>query len=197
MVTALLLVDVINEFFDPRGRNYHPSYDQILRNIGEVLALARLHRMPVVHCREGHRPGHDFEHRKLPVHDIVGSFDAQPAPGFEVGDEEMLVQKRRFSAFFATDLDLLLRERNVDRLVVVGVKSHVCIRATIEDAFAYGYEVFLIRECTGSNHSHLNEATLEDIERYMGSVISLEKAKRLLFPADAAGGPGAPADRAV
>lgn len=180
MATALMLIDVINDFFDPTCRNYHPSYDEVLHNIEEILAIARRAGARVIHGMEGHRPGADFEHKKLPVHCIVGQHDAEPAGGIQILDGEVVVRKRRYSAFFGTDLDLLLRERGIDRLVVVGVKSHVCIRATIQDAFAYGYDVALVRECTGSNHAHLHQASLEDIQRYMGSVISLDEAKQML-----------------
>ncbi len=74
----------------------------------------------------------------------------------------------------------MLRERGIDRLLIVGVKSHVCIRATIQDAFGSGYEALLVRDCTGSNRPHLHEASLEDIERYMGRVISLAETLSLL-----------------
>ncbi len=180
MGQALLLVDVINEFFRPGFRNYHPSYEQILGNIRELLAAARRHGVPVIHCMEGHRPGADFEHKKLPVHNVLGTADAEPADGIDIREGEVVVRKRRYSAFFGTDLDLLLRERSIDHLVVIGVKSHVCVRATIQDAFAYGYEVALVRECTGSDHPHLHEASLEDIQRYMGTVMSMEEAGRRL-----------------
>lgn len=190
MTTVLMLIDVINDFFDPTCRNYHASYDQVLANIKDVLATARRAGVPIIHSMEGHRPGTDFEHKKLPVHNIIGQHDAEPAAGIEIKDGEIVVRKRRYSAFFGTDLDLLLRERGIDRLIVVGVKSHVCIRATIQDAFAYGYEVSLVRECTGSNHAHLHAASLEDIQRYMGSVISLEEAKQKLMEARAWNPPG-------
>src|SRR3989337_2331562 len=146
MATALVLIDVINDFFDPVGRNYHPSYEPILANIRRVLAAARRGGIAVIHCMEGHRPGVDFEHRKLPVHCIVGEHDAEPAQGIEILDGEVVVRKRRYSAFFGTDLDLVLRER----------------------------------ECTVSNRPHLHEASMEDIERYMGRVISLTEALSLL-----------------
>ena len=51
--------------------------------------------------------------------------------------------KRRYSAFFATDLALLLREQRIDTMVVAGVKTNVCIRATCQDAFAHGLRVVL------------------------------------------------------
>jgi len=177
LATALILVDVINDFFHPQGHNYYPQYEAILAHIRRLLDVARRHGVVVIHAAEGHPANHngDFEWKKLPRHCVIGSFETRPAPGIDIGEGEYAIHKRRYSAFFATDLDLLLRERDVYQLVIVGVKSHVCIRATAQDAFALGYDVIVVKEAVGSNHTHLHEASLEDIERYMGHVVPLEE----------------------
>jgi nicotinamidase-related amidase len=95
-----------------------------------------------------------------------------------------VVRKRRFSGFFETDLNLLLREAGVERIILVGVKTHVCVRATAQDGFAYGYHVVIPLEAVNSNYTHLHEASLEDIERYMGEVVSLDEALKMLSAAD-------------
>lgn len=181
MATALILVDIINEFFHPQGSNYHLEFDPILANVQLLLDAARRNGIVVVHAMEGHPPyhGQDFEWKKLQQHCITGSFEAQLAAGIDIRRGEYVIRKRRYSAFFATDLDLFLRERGVDRLVIVGVKTHVCVRATAQDAFALGYDVVLVKEAVGSDHAHLHEASLEDIERYMGRVISLDECMAL------------------
>jgi len=88
--------------------------------------------------------------------------------------------KRRYSAFFATDLALFLHEQKIQRVVIAGVKTNVCIRATAQDAFASGFDVVVPREATNSNRPHLAEASLEDIDRYIGKVVSLEAALAML-----------------
>lgn len=182
MSIALILVDVINQFFDPLGENYHPSYEGVLRAIQELILAARQGRRLIVHAREWHRPNHedDFEWRKLPPHALAGSFQAEFPSSLPIAPEDLIVHKRRYSAFFATDLDLLLRERRIGTLILAGVKTHVCVRATAQDAFALGYQVLVVREAVGSNHAHLHAASLEDIDRYMGRVIDLNEAVRLL-----------------
>ena len=60
--------------------------------------------------------------------------------------------------------------------MVAGVKTNVCIRATVQDAFANGFEVIVPREATNSNRPHLAEASLEDIERYFGKVTTVDEA---------------------
>src|SRR5204863_318367 len=80
------------------------------------------------------------------------------------------------SAFFATDLALTLREQGVQTVVLAGVKTNVCVRATAQDAFAHGFDVFVPREATNSNRPHLGDASLEDISRYIGRVGPLDEA---------------------
>jgi nicotinamidase-related amidase len=93
-----------------------------------------------------------------------------------MGPREILLPKRRYSAFFATDLALFLSEQKIARVVVGGVKTNVCIRATVQDAFANGFEAIVPREATNSNRPHLAEASLEDIERYFGKVTTVDEA---------------------
>ena len=79
-----------------------------------------------------------------------------------------------------TDLDLVLRAQKIERVVIVGVKTNVCIRATAQDAFAYGYEVVVPIDCSNSNRPHLASASFEDIARYMGSTPTLAETLKLL-----------------
>lgn len=175
--TALLLVDVIASFFDESQPNFYPEVVDVLEPMARLLATARERGTLVVHSVERHYPGlKDFEFGKLPRHHMIGDSDTQYAPGFEPIAGEVEVAKRRFSGFYATDLDLLLREQGIKRVVIAGVKTNVCIRATAQDAFAGGFEPWVPRETTNSNRPHLAEASLEDIERYMGRVPSLDEA---------------------
>jgi maleamate amidohydrolase len=180
---ALVLVDGINAFYDPKGPNYYPEVDSTVEPIVALLEHARGHGTLVVHAVERHRAGlDDYEWRVLPEHSFIGSFESEIFPPFTPvsGDRELELPKRRFSAFFATDLALTLREQGVDTVVVAGVKTNVCIRATAQDAFANGFSVVVAREATNSNRPHLAEASLEDIARYMGRVVTLREALEIL-----------------
>jgi maleamate amidohydrolase len=187
---ALLLVDVLEAFFTPGRPAYYPDSVKVLGPLRELLETARQRDRMVVHAVERHRPGLvDFEHHKLPVHCEVGDDQSPYVEGFAPVDRtgavfddslrklrEVEIPKRRYSAFYATDLDLLLREQGVRTLVIGGVKTNVCVRATVQDAFAAGYEILLAKEATNSNRPHLAEASLEDIDRYFGSVVSVDEA---------------------
>ena len=81
----------------------------------------------------------------MPEHCLEGSFDAEYAEGFgpisESGTLELGLIKRRYSAFFSTDLNMILREHDIKFLYVAGVKTNVCVRATIQDAYGLGFQV--------------------------------------------------------
>jgi maleamate amidohydrolase len=179
---ALVLVDGINGFYDPKGPTYYPEVELTIDPIIRLLTTARERQTLVVHAVERHREGlADFEWRVLPRHFMETGFDAQIFPRFAPTHAlEIVVPKRRFSAFFATDLSLLLREQGIRTVLLAGCKTNVCIRATAQDAFASGFDVIVAREATNSNRPHLAEASLEDIERYMGRVVSLDEAVSLL-----------------
>jgi maleamate amidohydrolase len=179
---ALILVDVIASFFEPGMPNYYPNVADVVAPMQALLTAARVSGAPVVHAVERHYSGfEDFEWRKLPRHHLQGAPDAAILPAFQpAGEREVLILKRRFSAFFATDLALFLAEQRIQRVVIAGVKTNVCIRATAQDAFANGFEPIVPREATNSNRPHLAEASLEDIDRYMGRVVTLDEAIGML-----------------
>ncbi len=180
--TALVLVDVQNSFFHPDGGNHYRESAEVVPPLQRLLDRARGRGRVIVHVAEQHRPNvEDFESVKLPQHCVEGDFDAEFFEGFgPAGDNEFLLRKRRTSAFFATDLDLLLREKGISRLVLGGVKTNVCIRATVQDAFSFGYRAIVAREAVNSNRPHLAAASLEDIERYLGWVLPMDEAEQLL-----------------
>ncbi|MDH3616704.1 MAG: cysteine hydrolase [Gammaproteobacteria bacterium] len=180
--TALVLIDVQNSFFHPDGGNYYPESSTVVPHLHRLLDRARGAGRLIIHVAEQHRPNvEDFETHKLPQHCVAGDFDAQFFEGFGPRDNtEFLLAKRRTSAFFATDLDLLLREKGIDRLVIAGVKANVCVRATVQDAFSLGYRCIIPRGAVNSNRSNLADASLEDIDRYLGWVVTVDEAEKML-----------------
>ena len=178
---ALILVDVLNGFFHPDGAMYYPAAPEVLPAISELLEQARKRGSLVVHVADRHRSGvTDAEFEVIPEHLPRDGFDAEVFAGFGPLPSEPVVEKRRYSAFFATDLALLLHEHEITTIVIVGVKTNVCIRATATDGFAHGFRVVVPREATNSNRTHLEAASIEDMERYVADVVDLALAKDLL-----------------
>ncbi len=182
---ALVLIDVQNAFFNSTGENFYPQTREIVPQLTALLAAARTGGRLIVHVADVHRPGlEDFESHKLPSHSQSDSFNAQYFDGFGPlhtdAPREIALVKRRFSAFFNTDLDLLLRENDIHKLVIAGVKTNVCVRATVQDGFGFGYHCLLVEDATNSNRANLADASREDIRRYMGWLLSTSAACEVL-----------------
>ena len=175
MKTALIVIDMQNSFLHPDGEHYYADATCIVPNCRSLIDKARLCDTLVVHVADRHRQGFvDFENKRLPAHCVSDSFDAAYFSGFGPSGHTMEIEivKRRFSAFFATELSVFLREQSVEQVILCGIKTNVCVRATAQDAFAHGFEVGVVRDATNSNRPHLAEASLEDIERYFGRLMS-------------------------
>lgn len=183
MKTALIVIDMQNSFLHPDGENFYPEAADVIAPCLQLIEKARSANTLIVHVADRHREGfEDFEDKRLPRHCVSGGFHAEFFQGFGpgTGSAEIEIVKRRFSAFFATELAVFLDEQSIDRVVICGVKTNVCVRATTQDAFAYGFEVCVVEGATNSNRRNLEEASLEDIERYLGSLVSLDDAMEML-----------------
>jgi len=177
---ALLLIDVMKDFYHEEGQFYYEESRQTLSLILKALQVFRKYKQTVVHVFEKHTSVHDSEFEKLPVHALYKDVNDVRLPEIEIEKDEIVLLKRRYSAFFHTDLDLTLRERDVKSVFLVGCKTNVCIRATAQDAFELGYRVYVISDAVSSNRKHLHKASLEDIQRYMGIVLQLNQVEELL-----------------
>jgi len=181
--TALVVIDMQNSFLHHEGENAYPEAQTVIPNVLRLIGKARQSGRIIVHVADRHRESFsDFEDKRLPRHCVTGGFNAEYFEGFgpKGGDREIEIVKRRFSAFFATELALFLNEQKVDRVVICGVKTNVCVRATAQDAFANGFEVMVVKDATNSNRAHLAAASLEDIERYLGSAVDTGTALDML-----------------
>ncbi len=179
--TALLIVDMVRDFTDPEGLVYYPQNRFILPQIREVMAECRKNDCKVIflqHCNREGKP--DKKAEGMRPNCIEGTFGIEIDPLLEVKKEDYVIRKRRYSGFFGTDLDLVLRENDIKNVVVVGTKTNCCVRATVTDAFYLNYNPYVIRECVATNSETVNEVHLDDIDRYLGSVIDKETLYKML-----------------
>ena len=178
---ALLIIDVMKDFFEKGGKFYYPEAERTIPTIMKTIKLFRRKRYPIFHIFDKHRKGKpDFEFLKLPEHFTFDNLNEIVVLKDEIKKDDYIIFKRRFSAFFKTDLDLILREEGVYEVFVVGCKTNVCVRATVQDAFQNGFKVFVIKDAVSSNFKHLHDASLEDMERYMGKVIIFDDLIQIL-----------------
>ncbi len=178
---AVLVIDLVKDFTDPSGKVPHTAAAQIVPRVDAFVRAARRAGALVVWIVDFHRAGKpDWELQNVRAHCLEGTAGVELAPPLEPLPQDYLLHKRRYSAFFATDLDLILRENGVRRVFLTGTKTNVCVRATAQDAFQLGYRVIVPRECVSTDKAHLHQANLEDIGKYMGKVTTVEEALDLI-----------------
>lgn len=170
--TALIIVDMIKDFTDPDGLVYYPQNREILPNIAQVLEKCREKGKLVIflqHCNRAGKP--DEKAAAMRPNCIEGTDGIEIDPLLPVQPEDYVIRKRRYSGFFGTDLDLVLRENHIKNTVIVGTKTNCCIRATVTDAYYLNYNPIVIRECVATNSETVNEVHLSDISKYLGTVV--------------------------
>ncbi len=178
---AVLIIDVVRDFTDPAGRVFHAQAASIVPQIDQFVTAARQHEAVIIWVIDFHRAGKpDWELENVRGHCEEGTPGVELAPPLEPDPADYVINKRRYSAFVGTDLDLILRDNHIDTLFLTGTKTNVCIRATAQDAFEHNYRVIVPRDLVSTDKPHLHEANLEDIHKYMGRVVGLEEALTLL-----------------
>lgn len=179
--TALLIVDMVKDFTAPEGLVFYPQNREILPRIRKVLDKCREKDVLIVFLQHCNRKGKfDRKAAAMRPNCIEGSGGEDIDPMLPVEESDYVIKKRRYSGFFATDLDLVLREHDVRNVIIVGTKTNCCIRATVTDAFYLDYEGYVISDCVATNSETVNQVHLEDIDKYLGHVIDTETLFRML-----------------
>jgi len=199
--TALLIIDMQRDFVMPGGfgealGNDVTPLQATIAPTKRVLEAARKKGMLVIHTREGHRPDlTDCPPTKLvrgrgktrigdpgPMgrilvrgeigHDIVP--ELYPAPG------EPVIDKPGKGAFYATDLELILRDRGIKTLIVCGVTTEVCVNTSVREANDRGYECVVLSDCVGSYFPEFQKAALAMIKAQGGIFGWVSDSRRAL-----------------
>ena len=170
MKTAVVVVDMINDFVS--GTLKCERAVKIIPNIQRLLDFARKKKIPVIYTNDTHLPGIDEEFEIWPQHALVGTKGAEVIKELEPVKGDYVLQKRRYSAFFGTYLDLLLRELKVETLMLVGLVTNVCIQNTAGDAFFRGYRVIVPEDCVEATSEEAQKAGIEYMKTIYGCKIT-------------------------
>ena len=177
--TALLIVDMLKDFFDEGGAMVLEGGKALYRPHQKLLAAARAARMPVLWLNQSLPPDDSlFEMRA--VHCLAGSWGAEIVDELPVEESDIVIPKRRYSGFFQTTLDLSLRERGIDTVIVTGVVTNICVRSTVHDAFFLRYKVLVPEDLVMATSPQAQAVTLYDIDTHYGDVTKLDQVLAVL-----------------
>jgi ureidoacrylate peracid hydrolase len=169
---ALVVVDMINEFCKPGGLMVLPGYEALVPPQRALIDRSHDLGVPVIFVIDSHRRGMrlDREFLKRTPHGEEGTWATEVIDEIAPAARDHRVIKHRYSAFFGTDLDILLRDLRVTQVVVMGVVTNICVRSTVHDAFFLGYEVVVPRDACAATGPREQESSLYDIATHFGVV---------------------------
>jgi len=162
--TALLVIDLQKDIFTGGPLKVVGASD-LLPKAENVLSLARQKEMPIIHTKEVHRKEMVDFGRELdgaePVHCLETWAGTDFYPSLAPKDGEFTITKRRYSGFFGTDLEILLKGLNIKTLIIMGALTNVCVHYTAVDAHQRDYHFYVIEDCCIGADWDFHEAALK------------------------------------
>ena len=168
--SALLIVDMINDFVEEEGALSVPGAKEIVSSIAELASEARELDVPVIYINDSHEPD-DAEFKKWTPHAIAGTAGANIAQGLEPQNGDYVLIKKRFSAFFRTELDEMLVQLGVEHVVITGTVTNICIFATALEAIMRGYSVTVVEEGVAALDEEDHRYALKQIGQVFGGEV--------------------------
>ncbi len=200
--TAVVTVDMHRGHLDPKVATM-PAPPEIARRVLDhsrrFLTIVRQHQIPVIHVIVVRRPieipSTPFHRAVLAVgesflpkgqtdfhhHNVEGSIQTQIMPEVWGEGDYVINNKKRLSAFYGTDLEILLRTLKADTLVLMGINTNTCVQCTAFEAYNRDFKVVVISDCVGSMYGEdLHIFGLENMSRCLGWVLTIDEFEKKL-----------------
>ncbi|MES2824814.1 MAG: isochorismatase family cysteine hydrolase [Pseudomonadota bacterium] len=188
--TAVIVIDMQRDFLDPKG--YFGTLGENTSHIATAIEPAKIflnkirqRKILIIHTRESHRPElvdlHlnkrlKSERQEAAVGSlgplgrllVRGEIGCDFYEGFEPAEGEITIDKPGNSAFYATDLEHILRVKRIKRIIILGVTTDVCVSSTMRDANDRGFDCLLLQDCCGAATEQLHLSVFAGLEREGG-----------------------------
>lgn len=156
--TAVLFIDIINDFNFERGERLIHHTREILPHLQTLKKFAKDHDIPTIYVND-HYGMWKTDFRTLITH-CKNEQNQDILEAMKPDDNDYFLIKPKHSAFFQTPLQSLLHELGINRLILAGVAGDICILFTAKDAYMYEYSLEIPENCTASNEKQGNEYAL-------------------------------------
>jgi nicotinamidase/pyrazinamidase len=161
MKPAIIVVDMLKDNLKESSRN--PCYQEgkeIIPNLQRLLGEGRKRGFPIVFACDSFLEGDFIFRGKMKMYALRGTKGAEVVDDLRPEPTDIVLPKRRFSAFFKTDLDQTLRTLGVDTIIVTGVTIEVCVLMTAMDGLSHDFSVVLLEDCSASRNKDFQQGCL-------------------------------------
>ena len=183
---GLLIIDMMNAYFTA-GSPFDLGSDAAVTGCARLLAAARAAGVPVLHTQVRYRPGatdgglfvQKVAALRLLAEDVPGDL-GDLVPALAPRPDEVVVVKQYASAFFGTSLAATLTAAGIDTLVIGGVSTSGCVRATATDAMQHGFRPIVVPAACGDRTQAIHDANLADLQAKYADTATLDDASARL-----------------
>ncbi len=167
---ALLIIDMINDFVDEKGALFVEGAKDLIPNINEKIKKFREEGGIIIFVCDAHAED-DKEFKVWGRHAVKGTWGSEIAEGLDYKAGDIRVDKTRFSAFFRTDLEDILRKHNVKEVYLTGILTDICVLHTAADAYMRDFKVYVFKDCVKSISEDRHEWALRHMKEVLGAGI--------------------------
>ncbi|HID93418.1 MAG TPA: cysteine hydrolase [bacterium (Candidatus Stahlbacteria)] len=146
MGKALLIIDMLNDFVSDHAPLKVKGAKEIIPNIKKQIKKARKNKIPIIYLCDRHK-NDNTEFSIWPKHAIEGTGGAEIVAQLKPSKEDIIIHKTTYSGFFKTELEQILKQKNIDELIITGVATNICVLYTAADAYMRGYKVSVPEDC--------------------------------------------------
>ncbi|HXM12755.1 MAG TPA: cysteine hydrolase [Terriglobales bacterium] len=178
---VLIVIDMVNDFLakwapDPKQRLVH--------SINDLVGIMRQCGHPIIWVRQEFEPNLSDAFPEMKTKDIRitirGTAGSQIDPDLAVAQSDPVVIKKRYSAFYNTDLDQLLHRLRPDALILAGINTHACVRVTAIDAYQRDWEIVLAADCVDSYDREHHDISMKYMKDKIATVLSNQEIRLAL-----------------
>lgn len=166
---ALVIIDMLWDFIKPEGVLYcGKEAEKIIPEISKLKVEFRKEKLPVIYLCDSHEV-EDEEFSLFPPHCLKGTKGAQIIEELTPEKEDLIIYKTKFSGFYHTELEKILKELKVTELYLTGVCTSICVMDTAKDAFYRGFKIVIPVKAVADFDEEFHRFALKRMEKIYGA----------------------------
>jgi len=186
--TSLIIVDAQNDFVHPKGKfgrfGLAEQAKATIDKLKKVIEVCRNAGIPIIYTVTQYSENYSDAgsmHRVIELEALkIGSWGAKIIDDLEPKPNDIIIEKKRHSAFYNTTLDDVLKTLKIKTLIFTGYATNVCVESTVRDAKYRDLNCIVISDCTASFNKQMHKFSLANIKLFFGNVIDSKELTRLV-----------------